>query len=216
MKIERRFVSTELRFDGGAGNGVISGYAALHYNGNKKNQSVMLPPGFRERLQKGCFDRALAKDSDIKCMFNHSPNFVLGRTSNGSLTVGADDTGLHFNCVLGKQSYAQDLRESIRTGLVNQCSFGFMLDDDDPDSQDWDSDVDDETGERYMVRTIKNVHTLLDASPVTDPAYPATSCDARSLWPDGEPEVVLRSVAGSRRGVVVDDLQHRIAKARLF
>ncbi|MFY9803888.1 MAG: HK97 family phage prohead protease [Candidatus Acidiferrales bacterium] len=214
-KVERRFFTTELRLDGGDGNGVIRGYAALHYNGNKKNQSVTLPGGFRERLAKGCFTRALAKGSDVKCMFNHDPNCILGRTSNGTMQVGCDDTGLHFNCQLGKQSYAQDLRESIRTGLVNQCSFGFLMDDD-PDSEDWGYDNDEETGERYAVRTIKNIGELLDASPVTAPAYPATSCSARELWPDGEPEVVLRAVGGGRRPVVVDDLQHRIAKARLF
>jgi uncharacterized protein len=190
QKIERRFVSTTLRMDSQGEDGVITGYAALHYNGNKKNQSLDLG-GFRERLANGCFKRALAKGTDVKCLFNHNQNLVLGRTGNGSLQLSCDNTGLSFRCNLGKQSYAQDLRESIRTGLINQCSFGMLTD---PDDDVWGWDEDEDTGERYRVRTITTIAELLDVSPVTSPAYPATSCSARDLWPNGQPAAVVRAL----------------------
>jgi phage head maturation protease len=65
-KIERRFITAEVRIaNDETDNGTITGYAALYFNGDKKNQSSDLG-GFRERLEKGCFTRALAKGGDIK------------------------------------------------------------------------------------------------------------------------------------------------------
>ena len=195
-KLERRFVTAQLRMDS-EDNGVISGYAALHYNGNKQNQSLDLG-GFRERLSRGCFERAIAKvaagDGECKCLFNHDPNFPLGSTRNGTMHISSDTTGLSFRCELGKQSYAQDIRESIRTGLVHQCSFGFMMDPDDADAETWGWDDDGEGEGRYRVRTINRITDLLDASPVVSPAYPQTYCGARTLWPNGEPASVVRAL----------------------
>jgi uncharacterized protein len=207
LKLERRFVSVSLRMEHDDGDGCITGYAANHYNGDKKNQSLDLG-GFRERLSKGCFTRALAKGGDVKCLFNHDSNLILGRIANGSLNLASDDRGLLFRCDLGKQSYAQDLRESIRTGLINQCSFGFIMDDD-PDSQNFEWDDDGEGEGRYLVRNIHNVHELTDVSPVTSPAYPATQCSARQLWPDGEPAAVLRALGHDKEALFAFQRQRR-------
>ena len=39
---------------------------------------------YREKIAPGAFTRALAEKQDVRCLFNHDPNHVLGRTKNGS------------------------------------------------------------------------------------------------------------------------------------
>jgi HK97 family phage prohead protease len=204
VKIERRFVTTEVRLSDGSDDqallGSVSGYAAMYYNGNDRNLSQ--PIGrtkagilVRERLASGCFTRVLSKNPDVQILFNHDPNLILGRTSSGTARVGESPIGLHFSCNLGKQSYAQDLRESIRRGDVNQCSFGFVVDPDDGGEEDWTKET-DSNGDLYACRTIKHVSRLLDCSPVTYPAYKSTMCGTtpRSLFPDGQPEYLKRTL----------------------
>lgn len=192
-KIERRYVTALLRMadDDPDDDGDISGYGAVFYDGTDETQSQDLG-GFRERLTRGCFGKAMARsDFDCKCLVNHDASLLLGRTGNGSLHVSSDKKGLLFRCKLGKQSYAKDLRESVRTGLITQCSFGFIAGQEDGDDV-WGYD-EDERGNKYRVRTHNNVHQLLDVSAVTYPAYTATSVAAR-MWPNGQPEAVLRGL----------------------
>lgn len=187
MKVERRTLKVSLRVDSQGEDGVLVGYAARYYNGVDANQSEDLG-GFRERLQAGCFDKALAANTDVKCLFNHDPNLILGRTGNGSLQVSSDSNGLKFRCQLGKQSYAQDLRESIKSGLVQQCSFAFITPAD-GSGETWTKER-DSNGDLYACRTITNVDELLDVSPVTYPAYPATDVVARAIFVQHEARCV--------------------------
>src|ERR1700735_1242118 len=194
-KIERRFITAELRSVGDDA-ATIRGLAACHYDGTKRTQSQNLGGpgrGFVERLMPGCFDRCLSQNPDVRILFNHDPNLVLGRTSAGTAKVWADATGLQFSCQLPDTRTGQELRESIKRGDVNQCSFGFITGDD-----QWDENGEDENGDRCMVRNLTRVAELLDCSPVTYPAYNATSVSARDLWPDGEPAAVRSFLQRSR------------------
>ena len=47
--------------------------------------------GFVERVMPGAFTKTLL-ESDIRALFNHDPNFVLGRNKAGTLTF-ADQAG---------------------------------------------------------------------------------------------------------------------------
>src|ERR1700735_1882901 len=195
-KIERRFITAELRSVGDDA-ATIRGLAACHYDGTKRTQSQNLGGpgrGFVERLMPGCFDRCLSQNPDVRILFNHDPNLVLGRTSAGTAKVWADATGLQFSCQLPNTRTGQELRESIKRGDISQCSFGFI-----PGEDDWDGYDQDEAGERCQVRSIKHVAELLDCSPVTYPAYTATTVSARALWPDGEPAAVLRAMQQHNR-----------------
>ena len=58
--------------------------------------------GFKERLAPNCFSRAIREQQDVMCLRNHDPNFVLGRSKNGTLSLREDGTGFHFRCVLGR------------------------------------------------------------------------------------------------------------------
>jgi len=193
MSIERRYIASTLELRSGEGEndlGCIRGLAARYYRGNKAHQSQDLG-GFFERLAPGAFTRVLKKNPDVRILFNHDKNLILGRTSSGTAQVWEESDGLHYSCNLGKQTYAQDLRESIKRGDISQCSFAFSMDPDDS-SEDWTEEVDEDRNKRCIIRTISDVSDLLDCSPVCDPAYLDTECDARSYFPEGIP-VSVRS-----------------------
>jgi HK97 family phage prohead protease len=95
---------------------------------------------------------------------------------SGTLKVAEDDKGLAFRCQLDKNQQAhRDLHASVKRGDISECSFAFSV----PDGGADFSDGKDETGQRCLKRTLRNV-TLHDVSVVTHPAYPQTSVDARA------------------------------------
>jgi HK97 family phage prohead protease len=135
--------------------------------------------GFRERVAAGAFTRSLASGDDIKCLHNHSADRVLGRTQNGTLKIQDSPTGLDFVCQLDKNNSShRDLYSSVQRHDVDSCSFAFVVDGE--DGEEFDSDTDPQTGERFTRRTIKRAK-LFDLSAVLNPAYPnGTSVQARS------------------------------------
>jgi HK97 family phage prohead protease len=145
----------------------IRGTAALYNTMTNLGQ-------FHERINKRAFDRILSTSPDTCILFNHDPNYILGRTSSGTLRLNADSRGLHYECDLPNTSAARDLRESIRRGDVSGSSFAFTLQAGD---DEW-SEEEDENRSRIFVRTIKNFSSLLDVSPVTYPAYQGTAVSA--------------------------------------
>ena len=157
--IERRYVPAEMRVDDDGG---IEGYAAVF------NELSVNLGGFKERIRPGAFTKTL-QEADVRCLFNHDPNFVLGRKRSGTLELAEDSKGLHFRVAPPRAQWADDLRESIRRGDVDQGSFQFETVRD-----EW------QRGQEYHTRDLIEVR-LYDVSPVTFPAYPQTSVSARSL-----------------------------------
>jgi hypothetical protein len=141
--------------------GKISGYAAVF-----DSPSSDLG-GFTETIRRGAFSRVLRERQDICCLFNHSANYLLGRTKSGTLELEEDQAGLHFECELPDTSFARDLRESIARGDVSGCSFSFAVAKD-----EWASD---------NRRELIELKSLMDVGPVCFPAYDSTSVSARSL-----------------------------------
>jgi HK97 family phage prohead protease len=128
--------------------------------------------GFRERIVPGAFAETIKTD-DIRALFNHDDNFILGRNRSKTLSLKEDDRGLAIAVDVPDNQTIRDLvLAPIERGDVSQMSFGFsvML-----DGQDWGQD-----GDGTMVRTLKRVR-LFDVSPVVFPAYPQTDIAARSL-----------------------------------
>ncbi|MDN6261135.1 MAG: HK97 family phage prohead protease, partial [Staphylococcus simulans] len=81
-----------------------------------------------------------------------------------SLTV--DDKGLYFRCQLPNTTYARDLYENIKLGNVNQCSFGFSIEE--------DGDTFERRSDGLFKRTVNKIKALFDVSIVTYPAYEET------------------------------------------
>ncbi len=165
---ERRALTDTIEFREADGTASITGYAAVF------NQETVIGGGmfgFREQIAPGAFDDAIAAD-DVRALFNHDPNILLGRTLSGTLRLSVDKRGLRYTVDLPDTAAARDVRELIRRGDVSGSSFGFVVEED-----TWD-----ESGVKkgqLPLRTLEKL-SLFDVSPVTYPAYPQTSVSARS------------------------------------
>ena len=144
--------------------GVIEGYAAL-FN-NRTDLGYML-----EEVAVGAFDDVL--NDDVRCLFNHDPNYVLARSKEGkgTLELTVDEKGLKYRYNTPDRTFAKDLRNAIASGDVSQSSFAFSV-----KENTWT-----DMGEGKYLRTITKVGKLMDVSPVTYPAYSDTSVAKRSL-----------------------------------
>ena len=144
----------------------ILGYAAVF-----DSLSEPLAGGaFREKIEPGAFSQSL-KVEDVKCLFNHDDNYVLGRKGNTTLILREDDRGLYFEVLPPDTQWAADLMVSIGRKDIYQGSFQFKVTEDSWDSSDPDN----------VIRTLIKVK-LIDVSVVSFPAYPQTAVDIRSEW----------------------------------
>ena len=106
--------------------------------------------------------------SDVRALFNHNADKILARSSAGTLDLEADEKGLKFRFKIPDTSYGKDIAENLRNGNINQCSFGFVLDEN-GDSFDFDEK------RNIYKRTLKKIKSVTDISLVTYPAYSETS-----------------------------------------
>ena len=142
--------------------GRIVGYAAVF------DTYAESPWGFREIIRPGAFAKSIADGEDVRCLWNHDSNFVLGRTKNGTLALREDPHGLWIDCRPPDTSFARDFVENIRRGDVDQMSFAF-----DPVNDNWGHTDGKFTRELLEVK-------LGDVSPVTYPFYPTTQVTVRA------------------------------------
>ncbi|PFB05017.1 HK97 family phage prohead protease [Bacillus anthracis] len=134
----------------------ITGYAAVF------NSKTSIGGWFDEIIEPGAFARSLSENGDIRALFNHNWDNVLGRTKSGTLRLEEDEKGLKFEIELPNTSVGRDLAESMSRGDINQCSFGFWI-----TEENWDYSVEP------ALRTIKEVE-LYEISVVSIPAYDDT------------------------------------------
>lgn len=179
--IERRFVKggeIRAKADGAPG---ITGYASVF---NQRFDSGW----FIETIKPGAFTRALKEKQDVRCLFNHDPNNLLGRSKSGTLRMSEDETGLKFECDTdAEQSLAADVQRMVQRGDLDGCSFAFQV-----RAQSWREEKSDD-GRTICYRDIEDVD-LFDVGPVTYPAYEGTSVSERSLWPQGVPAEIRSHV----------------------
>ena len=172
-KIERRFIpngAAEIRLVKKEDEPTkIVGYFAK-FNSLSENLG-----GFSEIIEPGFFRDAL-KNSDTVDLLNHDSNYVLGRTSAGTLRLIEDKVGLRYECDAPDTQIIKDLVISpIERGDITGNSFGFTLN---GDGDTWEEDDDGR-----VIRTLKagGCKDLFDGSQVTFPAYPDTDVALRSL-----------------------------------
>lgn len=169
----RSFAVQGLGIDRASGKPCLRGHAAVF------NQLSDDLGGFREQIVPGAFADALGVDkADVRALFNHDPNFVLGRTASGTLRLKEDSRGLAFECDVPDTQTVRDLvLAPIERGDISHMSFQFGVK---PGGQDWANDDEGRT-----IRTLKSLR-LFDVSPVTFPAYRQTDVALRELrgWQD--------------------------------
>ncbi len=132
---------------------------------------------YGERVARGAFTKTLADGADVRCLWNHDPNYVLGRTKSGTLALSEDDVGLAYEATPPDTQWARDLQTTMKRGDVTGSSFGFRVVKDkwttvlDPDG--------DQKTDMIDCRTLLELQ-LFDVSPVTFPAYEASDSAVRA------------------------------------
>lgn len=140
----------------------IEGYFAVF------NSEYELWPGAAETIAPGAFSGTL--DRDIRALCDHNPRLVLGRTKAGTLELKENEKGLWGRIKLNPNDQdAMNLRARVLRGDVDQCSFGFDIE---------DEGVEQQAGGGRTLWTIRKV-TLYEVSVVTFPAYEETAVQAR-------------------------------------
>ena len=194
VREERSFSLREMRVIGDDGQRKIVGYAAVF------DQLSVELWGFYEKIQPGAFTKTI-QEADVRGLWNHDSNYVLGRTKSGTLTLREDPIGLGIEILPPDTQWARDLMVTIDRGDVDQMSFAFQV------MRDHWETVDDK-----LVRTLEEV-ALYDVSPVTFPAYPQTTVQVREdLRTFGVPVAELpefvRSLERIEKGMATrDDLR---------
>lgn len=142
----------------------LAGYAALF------GMMAKLPSNY-ETLAPTAFDAALKRGDDTKALLQHDPRYVLGSTKAGTLRLSTDSKGLQFEVDLPDTTYARDVRELVSRGDLSGMSFGFT-----PGDDRWSTAPDGR-----QLRTHVSVESLVDVSPVSNPAYDGTSVALRAI-----------------------------------
>lgn len=130
-------------------------------------QETELYEGVYEEVKKGAASKAL-KENDIRCLFNHDTGSVLGRTSNGTLTLTEDDDGIYGKVEINRNDpEAMSVYAKVQRGDIDGCSFGFYINQESSESR--------EDGMKFFLEEVD----VFEVSCVTFPAYPQTDVAAR-------------------------------------
>lgn len=147
------------------------------------NEPYKVCEGWVETITPGAFARYLATEGDVKALWNHNHDLVLGSRANGTLILREDAEGLYGSVEINpKDSAAMDAYARIERGDVSGCSFGFDC--------LTDAFYDDDGTYRTVIR---EVSPLYEVSPCTFPAYPTTSIQARERLDEIKKEHERRS-----------------------
>lgn len=151
--------TSEMQYNSDNDEMIIEGYFI------RFNEPTEIAPGVFEQVLPEAVDVGI---SDIRALWNHDTQYVLGRTKNNTLELRVDNVGLWGRIILPQTTYAKDLHALVKRGDVNQCSFGFNILDEDMEERKDGSVL-------FSLRKID----LHEISVVTFPAYPTTSVSAR-------------------------------------
>lgn len=142
----------------------LEGYFAVF------NKPYNIVHGWVETIAPGAFGKYLSSGEDVKVLWNHDANIVMGSTSNHTAMLREDDIGLFGRVEINEGDRdALNAYARIRRGDVTGCSFGFEIA---AQEESWDDDG------TYRTKILE-VSPLYEVSPCTFPAYKSTSISAR-------------------------------------
>lgn len=200
IRIEGKRAGAE---DGGtAGSGkTLSGYGIRFYDGTPETE-YELWEGVVERILPTAADGALTRPDDVRGLFNHNPDNILGRSAASTMRLTKDEKGLRYEIDLPEHAVGAMVREAVQRGDVTGSSFGFTA-----TAVNWRKEPDGKE-----VREIAAV-TLYDVGPVTFPAYEGTTAGVRNLRSaggDGE----VAALQAEREVAFGEGQRQREARAR--
>ena len=125
---------------------------------------------YEEEIAKGAASKSL-KEDDIRAVWNHNYDIVLGRNSAGTLELDEQESGVHVGIDFPNSQEGRDKYTTVERGDVSQMSFGFDI--------LKESVTDDNSGDKRVIRSRVEEIKLWEVSPVTFPAYENTKLNAR-------------------------------------
>jgi HK97 family phage prohead protease len=171
---EHRTFSFSVRREGDGGALRLVGHAAVF-----NQMTVLVPknawyegsPEIREVIEPGAFAKTIT-ERDVRALWNHNSDVVLGRKENKTLFLREDERGLHNEILPPDTALVRDMCIApIERGDVDQMSFGFRIIRD---------KFEEENG--VVTITLKELD-LVEVSPCTIPQYTGTDIglSARSV-----------------------------------
>jgi HK97 family phage prohead protease len=140
---------------------IIEGYFIVY------NQKTELWANFFEQISKGACTKSIISN-DIRALYNHDSNIVLGRNKSGTLQLMEDEYGVKGVIEINQNdSEALNIYERVKRGDISGCSFGFW-----PDKESY------EYGDDSTTVTVEEAD-ILEISVCPFPAYPQTQIQAR-------------------------------------
>lgn len=144
------------------GNIYLEGYFAVF------NRNYEIFPGATESIAPGAFDGSI--NDDVRALYNHNSDIVLGRTSAGTMELRQDAHGLWGRVKINRDDTdAMNAYRRIQRGDITGCSFGF----------DIEAQVAEYRDDGTVHWTITSIAPLYEVSPCTFPAYVDTTVVAR-------------------------------------
>lgn len=145
-----------------SGERIVEGYFAVF------DEIYTVWPGVTESIRAGAFDESISQD--VRALYNHNTDQILGRVSAGTLTLKQDSHGLWGQIKINsKDTEAVNVYERIARGDITGCSFGFEIESE-------ERDIHEDGSVHY---TITKVNPLFEVSPCVFPAYEATNISSR-------------------------------------
>ena len=175
----------------------IVGYAAVF---NQLSEDLGF---FREKIAPGAFAGSIATE-DVFALWQHQTDKPLARKANRTLGLREDTIGLAAEITPPNTTWGKDALAAVESGLVSHFSFGFQTIRD-----EWDYSNRD-----MPIRTLLEVK-LFEVSPVTFPAYPQTSAEARAKVAEIRSRNGENVDAGTRAQAQAQARASRLAQVRV-
>lgn len=150
--------------------------------------------GFREQFLPGSLSKTI-RESNIKSVWNHNDQYVLGSLKTGTLRLVDTEESLDFEADLPDTSWADDLAVSINRGDIDQMSFRFRT-------------IKDNWRREARGEIVRDIHEaqLVEISPVAFPAYPQTAVSLRGLLDiDAEEERIEQALIRAKAGALEEE-----------
>lgn len=163
--MERRIIDrAEFQTREENGKRYLDGYFAVF------NEPYEVFPGWIEEIAPGAFSRSLREGKDVKVLWNHNDDIVLGSTGNRTASLTEDEHGLHGPVEINEEDQdAKNAFARVARGDVRGCSFGFAI-----------REMEERWDENGIYHTRLTDIDLYEVSPCTFPAYTQTSIQARA------------------------------------
>lgn len=125
--------------------------------------------GFIEVIKPGALDGVDL--SDVKLIYAHEDNQILGRASAGNLQVKVDAKGLFFIATLADTTRAHDVYADIEAGNLKGMSFKYNIK---PNGDTWTRDINGQ-----LLHTVNQIHQVSELTVTAYPAFADTSVELK-------------------------------------